>query len=421
MNSNYNLICDRFPDLDDIRLINESSLDPSRRTYIINDLIIKSRKIDEDRTSHLRMNDLKQEYGILISCDRINGIPKALQYCKNISYEIMILEYLPGIQLVNLNHSFRQIIRITIELCRILNKMSLKGICHNDVVPENVLVKENLSVCLIDFDQAVTTKPIRAFAGNFFGFKVEKSKVSFSLITIFKYYIKQKFPRLVITIKRLLGRGYSKELMKLPEIKEDSDSRLLSLLKAWKLAQQSNASSPGVLVAYYTLDFMGYRFPGERPWEDRWNKLKNISEFSGKTIIELGCNMGLLSTHLLKEANAKRCVAIDNDEKILKSAKIISEVFGVKPEYHQIDLDSYTSWEDKLLEVQADIIFVLNVFNWIKNKQRFLLFLSKFPEVIFEGHDSPQIEKSRYEELGFTKIEEIGYSERERIILRCRK
>ncbi len=218
-----------------------------------------------------------------------------------------------------------------------------------------------------------------------------------------------------------MGRDDNNEQTKLPKIEKDAKPELLDMLKAWNIAQESNASAPGVNIAYYGLSFMEYYFPGERPWADRWNVLKVLSKYSGKTILELGCNMGLLSTFLLKEANAKKCVAVDTDKKILRSAEIISNVFQVKPEYLQIDFDSQDDWENSLLKYKPDIVFALNVLNWVKDKERFLSFLAKAPEVIFEGHDLPEIEIARFLKLGFTNIEEIGYSERKRIILRCRK
>jgi hypothetical protein len=123
----------------------------------------------------------------------------------------------------------------------------------------------------------------------------------------------------------------------------------------------------------------------------------------------------------LKERGALKCIGVDYDSKILDSAKIISDVFGVKPEFHQVDFDSKKNWEEKLLTYNAEIIFALNVLNWINDQKRFLRFLSNFPEVIFEGHDLPEVEKNRFRDIGFTKIEEVGLSDRERIVLRCRK
>lgn len=414
-------ICKKFPDLDGISLINESKFDPARCVYFYDGKIIKSKIINQDVNSQLRQNDLKVEFEILKLCSGINGVPSHPYYCNNGKYELLFIDYLSGTQLINLKLTFDFLVKIIPQLIKILKNLAEKGICHNDIVPRNILVTENISISLIDFDQATITTPAKAFVGNFLGINIGNSKVNYSFSTIIKHYIKQKFPTLSVRIKKVLGRADDNEKTKLPELNKDAKPELLAMLNAWKIAQESNASAPGVNIAYYGFNFMDYHFPGERPWTDRWNVLKDISDYSGKTIIELGCNMGLLSTFLLKEANAKKCIAVDGDKKILRSAEIISNVFQVKPEYFQIDFDSNDDWENKLNIYQPDIVFALNVLNWVKDKERFLSFLAKAPEVIFEGHDLPEIEKDRFLKLGFTKIEEIGYSERKRIILRCRK
>jgi 2-polyprenyl-3-methyl-5-hydroxy-6-metoxy-1,4-benzoquinol methylase len=218
-----------------------------------------------------------------------------------------------------------------------------------------------------------------------------------------------------------LGRKPEFEKHELPTINDNADPKLKKLLDAWKLAQKSNASAPALPLAYYAIDFEEYHFPGERPWNERWNRFESITDYSGKTILELGCNMGLLSIHLLKEARAAKCIGVDHDKKILESAKLISEVFGVDPVFMQINFDSNKNWESELLSHNINIVFALNVLNWVNDKDRLLKFLSNFPEVIFEGHDTTEVERKRFRQIGFNTIEEIGYSERERIILRCRK
>ncbi len=157
--------------------------------------------------------------------------------------------------------------------------------------------------------------------------------MSYGLNTIFKDYLRKHFPNFLYSIKRLLGRNPEFEKHELPAINDDADPKLKKLLDAWRLAQKSNASAPALPLAYYAIDFEGYHFPGERPWNERWNRLKSLSDYSGKTILELGCNMGLLSIHLLKEAGAAKCIGIDHDKKILESAKLISEVFEVNPQF----------------------------------------------------------------------------------------
>ena len=245
--------------------------------------------------------------------------------------------------------------------------------------------------------------------------------MSYGLNTILKDYLRKHFPNFLYSLKKLLGRKPEFENHELPAIKEDADPKLKKLLDAWRIAQKSNASAPALPLAYYAIDFGGYHFPGERPWNERWNRLKSLSNYKRKTILELGCNMGLLSVHLLKESGAEKCIGVDHDKKILESAKLISEVFDVNARFEQINFDSSKDWEGELLSENIEILFALNVLNWVNDKDRFLNFLSNFPEIIFEGHDTREIERKRFEKIGFNIIEEIGYSERERIILRCRK
>lgn len=417
---NFREICEKFPNLDNIIFISESKFDSSRKTFLYNNLIIKARKKSEDTTQQLRQNTLKQEYELLNDCNGIDAVPQAFYYFDDNNYELLFTNFLPGVRLSNLKVSIVNLFKILIKLSGILYHLSACKISHNDIIPENILITNDFQVSLIDFDQATKSKFTAAFLRQFTGINIGESKVNYSLITVVKDYIKKKFPKTVFQINKLMRKKFP-EIKPLPELKKDDDPKLLDLLKAWKLAQKSNASSPGVPIAYYALEYNGVYFPGERPWIKRWNELKDVSDYSGKTVLELGCNMGLLSTFLLKDAGVQKCIGIDYDKKILETAEIISEVFEVSPEFRQVNFDSTTTWEEELLSFKADIVFALNVLNWVKDKERFLWFLSKFNEVIFEGHDLPENEKNRFKQIGFTSIEEIGYSERERIILRCRK
>ena len=417
----FNQICEEFPNVENIKFISESDEDPSRKTFLLNDIIIKSRKLEDDRSAHLRHNDLKDEYEILKFSSAVKGIPKTFHYNKNELYELLFLSYLPGAQLRNLQLSFIQTVKVTLQVLRILVRLSRKGICHNDVTPQNVLLTGKNNASLVDFDQAVRTTIVKAFAGNILGIRSEESKVSYGLNTIFKDYLRKHFPNFLYSLKRLIGRKPEFEKHELPEIKDDADPKLKKLLDAWRLAQKSNASAPALPLAYYAIDFEGYHFPGERPWNERWNRFSNVTAYEGKTILELGCNMGLLSIYLLKEAGAANSIGVDHDKKILESAKLISEVFEVNPVFRQINFDSAKDWKSELSSYKIDIVFALNVLNWVNDKERFLRFLSNFPEVIFEGHDTTEVERKRFEQIGFNTIDEIGYSERERIILRCRK
>jgi 2-polyprenyl-3-methyl-5-hydroxy-6-metoxy-1,4-benzoquinol methylase len=208
---------------------------------------------------------------------------------------------------------------------------------------------------------------------------------------------------------------------RLPELKEDASDNVKVMFVAWRMAQISDASSPGHLYAYYALEFEGYLFPGERPWVDRWGMLRAITDYSGKKIIELGCNMGLLTSYLMKYEGAKGALAVDMDEKIIEAAELVNNSLNVKVEHAIVNFDSKEEWEEELLEYKPDIVFALNVLNWVDDKERLLKFLGHFNKLIFEGHDSLEVEKSRLQNIGYKKISVITRTERNRAVLFCEK
>lgn len=207
----------------------------------------------------------------------------------------------------------------------------------------------------------------------------------------------------------------------LPVLPDNASPQLKTLLEAWKLAQASDASSPGIRIAYYSFDYEGYHFPGERPWRERWSVLSSVSNYSGKRILELGCNMSLLSCHLLREKGASQALAVDIDKKVLSAAEMTASALGVKPLYRQQNLDAPDDWESSLTAFRPDIVFALNVLNWVQDKQRLMNFLGRFNEVIFEGHDSFDTESARFRAVGFKQIKLVATSERNRDILHCLK
>jgi cyclopropane fatty-acyl-phospholipid synthase-like methyltransferase len=146
-----------------------------------------------------------------------------------------------------------------------------------------------------------------------------------------------------------------------------------------------------------------------------------VTTYTNRRVLELGCNMALLSTFALREAGAQTALAVDCDPTILDAAAKIARAFGMAPEFRRIDFDRDTGWEDQLEAFRPDIVVALSVLHWVQDKARFLAFLGRFDEVIFEGHDSSRIERCRLRLAGFTEIDLVDTSERGRAILRARK
>lgn len=409
--------------LESATLLSQSTHDPFRRVYCKNNRIYKLVILNREISSSLRSQDLAGEYEILKHCRGIKGVPPVFEHISKNGYEAIIMEHIHGKPLNSLNLNFIQLFPILAKLSLILFKLSLRGISHNDICQNNILVANDGTIYLIDFDQANRVNFFEAIIRQFMGIKIRGVKVHSSFAKIIKRRFKTFRKNLSAKICRLMkiSIGNNQDITTLPVITDNSSLKLKTLLKAWQISQTSDASSPGKAQAYYSLDVDGYHFPGERPWTNRWEILRNITDYSGNRILELGCNMTLLSTHLLSEANASAAFAVDIDKKILEAAEQVNLAFGVKPILKCVNFDDEGDWETPLIDFKPDIVSALSVLNWIENKGRFLEFLGKFPVVIFEGHDSVEVERSRLYTVGFQHVNVVGTSERGRKIIYCCK
>ena len=411
-------------------LLGQSTVDPFRRVYLVNGYVYKVVALQYDTSGHLRAHDLAGEFTVLQDCCGITGVPSPIAHHKTDDFEVLVLECLPGERLADITITWLQLLMILARLGILLLKLSWRGISHNDIVGNNILVTSNKSVSLIDFDQSSRCTFFGGVLRQFLGIHRGGSAVHGSvitlvkgyLITLVKGYLKRTLPpRVVSWLRGLRARTAKKEIRRLPVLSEDASFRLRTLLKAWKTAQISDANSPGQYLAYYSLSLDGYCFPGERPWSNRWNVLRSITNYNDKRILELGCNMALLSTFLLRYEKAKAALAVDVSGKILEAAEQIGLAFGVKPSLKLQDFDAPKDWETELADFNPDIVVALNVLNWVQDKKRFLNFLGQFHEVIFEGHDSFEVESEKLSDVGFKRINIIGTTERNRQVLHCRK
>lgn len=406
--------------LEDATMLSKSRYDFSRRTYVKKDVIYKILLLNHDSTSALRNQSLADELAIVKHCTGTIGVPEAVDYRRIGDVEVAVYEHIPFKSLDQVQVGLLIRCAIFCRLLLILFKVSLRGVSHNDIVPSNILVSDDGKPFLIDFDQAKAVSPGEAVIRNLFGVGncIWKTAEHTSLVVIVKKYTP---PHVRQALHRLRENLRMRPKRQLPKLPENASRQVKSIFEAWKAAQLSAANAPGKMVSYYSLEFDGCRFPGERPWLNRWLVLKRISDFHGKRILELGCNLGILSCFLLKEARASTVLAVDHDANILRAAKKVSSAFGVWPIYMRTDFDDPDDWETDLINFKPDIVFALSVLNWVNDKNRFMSFLGKFQEVIFEGHDSIDEETKRFGDLGFESIEMVAVSERNRPILHCLK
>lgn len=398
-------------------LISSNYYDYARRVYAQGNQVYKITLLDYEVTSRLRNQSLKGEYDILKKLSGLAGVPAAIDWQHSDKYELLVIEKIEGQTIGFLG--FLSFLSALSKLSVTVFRLCLRGVSHNDLRLDNVFATNQAGVSLIDYDQATCVSFLSGVSRSFFGFNYGADIVHGNIMTLVKQYLVAKLPhKLRAWLKKL---PFVEANNKLPVLDEDASLNANLLLEAWRIAQLSDASSPKQTLAYYSFAFEGFHFPGERPWGKRWQALQSITNFKNRRILELGCNMSLLSCFLIREEKAAAVMGVDIDASILEAAKLVSSAFNVAPEYKQIDFDSPENWEDLLSGFNPDVVFALNVLNWVQCKSRFMDFLGRFEEVIFEGHDSFDIEKERFVQCGFSNVSLVCMTERNRPILHCQK
>lgn len=408
-------------ELSDNDIISISRFDRYRRVYRSGDRILKVVIPHMEESSHLRVNTMSDEYSLLCSCQHLATVPKILRHYVDPPFEVTELERISGSTFDQTSLPIREALVAFGRITKAIAQLAKLGISHNDLVPGNILIGEFGNIVIIDFDQATIHVPYIAFIRTIFGIPiggipVHRSALGLTFRTILSK-LSRIFPsKIKDAAKKLLNISGEATL---PVIPESASNAAKSLYNAWAIAQHSKASAPGQTLAYYAFDFEGFRFPGERPWEIRWDYLRKASDYEDKRVLELGCNMALLSCHLLKYEGAQAAMAADIDAEILRSAQIVAESLGVNPTFLNVNLDSTPNWELEFNSFQPDIVFALNVLNWVRDKDRLLNYLSGVPELVFEGHDSVSVESQRLRNLGFDQVQLITTTERQRPVFHC--
>jgi SAM-dependent methyltransferase len=196
-------------------------------------------------------------------------------------------------------------------------------------------------------------------------------------------------------------------------------SRELALAhRAWQVAAGAEANQ--VHICYYSMEFEGFHLPGERPWESRWRLLQRFVSTPGARVLELGCNLGLLSTYALR-SGAVDALGVDTDATLLEANRLLQQAYRVSYSTRRLDFDDAGAWEDELAAFSPTIVTALSVFHWVRDSQRFLRFLSRFPVLLFEGHDSDTVERARLQDAGFNDVTLVGRSERNRSVFLAKR
>ncbi|HQO78214.1 MAG TPA: hypothetical protein PLG17_06855 [Thermodesulfobacteriota bacterium] len=320
-----------------------------------------------------------QEAQYLRQLAGVENVCRLKEYREREDHTISVLEYFPNVgtlDAVPIPPEMRN--RVEQQKHRIIQAVNSAGILHNDLFERNFLVGPDYELCLIDFDQAEPAEGRNDYDHGFF-YRVPRSVSGNPIHT---------------------------------------NNRLEA---AWDIAARSNASYPGKYVAYYSLNVDGRYFEGERPWEERWSYIGPAlreacgGSLDGKKILELGCNLGLLSVWAAREG--AQCRGYEYEADILEGCRLVAEEFGVEQQCRWQQADFNRKEMTDAIEDGADVCTCLSVMNWVRNKENLIGLMSRQKVVLYEGHESDEVELKRLAQAGFGSVKKVAVSERGRSIL----
>lgn len=394
------------------------------RIYRTNDSIYKIRRLTPSSIRG-RNNSFEDEYLIMQQLSSVPGVPAVRSYKRMGEWEQIEMEVLPELRGYDPTFGrphetfkdFWDVARVTFELNRL-------GCSHGDLHWRNAGRNVTGGISVFDFDQACLAFRWRCAMRDILGLGTCERRSEYSLFNRLRYVrgiglLLRALARLAKDLIKFLSRvgppsaqrEHRAQPLFMQRARLAADPALEALAEAWSIASRSKASAPDEDIAYYSLDISGINFPGERPWILRWERIRKNVDFKGKRLLELGCNMGLLSIHA-KLSGGAACLGIDIDKEILKAADLASRAFGTDVAYRQLDLADSFPWEEEL--DGFDIVSALSVLHWVKDKKRVWSFLAQHKEVLYEGHESEHEAEAGLRQAGFTHIVRLGTTERNR-------
>lgn len=148
------------------------------------------------------------------------------------------------------------------------------------------------------------------------------------------------------------------------------------------------------------IDFKGYSESYKT-----WKIIKNLVNWKGKEVIDLGCFHGYFSFKI--EDQGAKVTGLEKSEGVIKTAEFINRLRGGKVKFSQ--------WEGGRPIQSADIILCLNVLHHFKDPQKAIKQM-KAEKIIFEINQSNR----RIIEDSLSIIKELPSQRTNRVILLCR-
>jgi predicted Ser/Thr protein kinase len=340
------------------------------------------------------------------------------EYSSRGSWHVMTMPWLDGNPLNSAaaGLSFAKRVRLARGVVRELARLHRAGLAHGDLHPDNIVVRAD-GVSLLDFDRAVEGKGMRLWWEELRSRKTPEPSHPLwrMLVGLLFPSVRDARARLQSLVSRNPRTTPADAASNGAPFGAEDDIALLR--RAWHSAQASNSEGS---AAYYALTYKGVHFRGDRAWAMRWEPIRRGVDFRNKRVVELGCNMGLLSSFAMIHG-AKAAIGADYDPRVVESAKLVARALGSGAEFFRIDLVTDRAWEEQL--GTGDIVTALSVMHWLPPtaQERLLRYLGRYQEVLYEGHDPREVEMNMLKKAGFSDVRILATTDRDRVLFHGRR
>lgn len=245
--------------------------------------------------------------GMISKAELVNQVEETslIETVPDEEFGYIIEEYLP----TKGNYTLADVLFTMIEQKKL-------GVYQGDIKPANIRFNVDEGICyFIDYDQAIS---------------LSQEQIELDNLSFFKWcseHDKSKY-------------GFGNWLRHFPQFHNDHLSSLFSG-KALDLRQttifnlqKTTNSTSGI---YHSIQEEDIFIDGSRTMDHRVQMLDELEFFQDERVLDVGCNIGLLSMYL--HDRGCQATGVDNDPYIVSASKIISNILGKDINYFCMDLD----------------------------------------------------------------------------------
>lgn len=201
-----------------------------------------------------------------------------------------------------------------------------------------------------------------------------------------------------------------------------TEQKILNLLEYTKT---SGSGYPGTEfpAGYHEITINGQTYAGQRRPNDRLDKVPY--DFTGKTVLDIGCNQGGMIFAL--QDKIKWGAGVDYDYRMINACNSIKNELALPHTRFytfDIDTDPHTLLQDFLPEARVDIVFLLAVCFWVRDWRPLIDYcLTISDTMLFEanGDDASITAQIAYLKTKYTTVTQLSTDSNEDTTCRTRQ